>query len=445
MSHPTKNAIIFVNRFFHPDHSATSQMLSDLAFALAERGHDVSVITSRLRYDAPEVQLLARETIKRVTVVRIWTSRFGRHTLVGRAVDYGTFYVATAWSLWRLAQRGDTVVAMTDPPMLGVLAGPIARWRGARQINWLQDIFPEVAEALGVGRGRLARLAYRFTRALRDRSLRRAVMNVALGTRMSEKLAMLGVARERVCMISNWADEAVLQPQDHSRNPVRITWGLERKFVVGYSGNLGRAHDYTTLLEAIAYLETLGRSAASQVASRDEEPVPSPMLAELPLEDETALPPDVVWLFIGGGAGFEAFKGAVRARALTTVFYQPYQPRELLSASLSAADVHLVSLKPELEGLIVPSKFYGITAVGRPTIFIGDKDGEIARLLQAHACGVTVEPGDAKGLSDAVLALARDQRRRVELGARARAACERHFGKLEAVAKWEGLLIDLEA
>ena len=110
--------LVFLNRFFHPDHSATSQMLSDLAFALARRGRAVAVIASRQRYDAPTDTLPAREQIRGVSVYRVWTSRFGRTSLIGRAIDYATFYLAATWRLWRLARAGDVVIAKTDPPML---------------------------------------------------------------------------------------------------------------------------------------------------------------------------------------------------------------------------------------------------------------------------------------------------------------------------------------
>ena len=103
--------LIFLNRFFHPDHSATSQMLSDLAIALAKGGRTVAVIASRQRYDKPMDALPAREAIDGVAIYRVWTSRFGRASLIGRAVDYATFYLAAAWRLWRLAGPGDVVIA----------------------------------------------------------------------------------------------------------------------------------------------------------------------------------------------------------------------------------------------------------------------------------------------------------------------------------------------
>ena len=118
----------------------------------------------------------------------------------------------------------------------------------------------------------------------------------------------------------------------------------------------------------------------------------------------------------------------------------PYQPRERLAETLGAADVHLVSLNPKLEGLIVPSKFYGIAAAGRPTLFIGAPDGEIARLVEEFECGFTVAPGDGKGLADRILQLAQDPQLCATLGARARAAFEKHWDKSHAVEKWEEVL-----
>src|SRR5262245_19387605 len=117
-------------------------MLSDLTFALAERGHLVSVITSRQRNEGPDGEVLpANEMIGGVSVLRVWTSFFGRINLVGRTIDYATFYLSAAWRLWRLTRSGDLVIAKTDPPMLSVVAAPICRLRGARLVNWQQDIF----------------------------------------------------------------------------------------------------------------------------------------------------------------------------------------------------------------------------------------------------------------------------------------------------------------
>src|SRR5262249_45048926 len=112
--------LIFINRYFHPDYSATSQMLSDLAFGLSELGRDVRVIASRQRYDSPSDHLPVYEIVEGVETFRPWTSRFGRGNLIGRAVDYATFYVSAAWNLCWLARPDDIIIAKTDPPMLSV-------------------------------------------------------------------------------------------------------------------------------------------------------------------------------------------------------------------------------------------------------------------------------------------------------------------------------------
>jgi colanic acid biosynthesis glycosyl transferase WcaI len=334
-------------------------------------------------------------------------------------IDYFTFYVSAAWRLWRLARIGDVVVAKTDPPMLTIIAAPVCGLRGARLVSWLQDIFPETAEALGVG-GRPARLAYGTMRRLRNRSLGTAVMSVVLGQRMAETVLKLGIRRERVRIIQNWADGNAIRPVDHGANELRVEWRLADAFVIGYSGNLGRAHDIETLLEAMTILERACEGESAQKPHRR-----------------------LLWLFIGNGALFGPLRTQIEKRALTSVRFQPYQPSKLLAQSLSAADVHLVSLRPNLEGLIVPSKFYGACAAGRPTIFIGSKDGEISQLIGRHKCGRVIELGDGAGLARAVLELATDPVECRQMGERARRACDAEFDKSIALKQWEKLLLEV--
>jgi len=417
--------LIFLNRFFHPDHSATSQMLSDLAFALAGGGRAVAVITSRQRYDAPMQSLPARELVDGVSIHRVWTSRFGRTNLLGRVLDYVTFYLSATWQLWRLARSGDVVIAKTDPPMLSVIAGPVCRYRDARLVNWLQDIFPEAAQALGVG-GRAARAPFGLMRWLRSRSLKAADMNVVLGPRMAKRVSALGVGDERIRILPNWADGTTIAPVDPAVNALRREWHLGDAFVVGYSGNLGRAHEIDTLLEAMTLLER-SPSAAAPIASPEHAPQHK----------------RVVWLFIGSGALFDVLKAEVARRRLTSVRFKPYQPKALLAESLSAADVHLVSLRPALEGLIVPSKFYGIAAAGRPAVFVGDADGEIAHLLARLGCGRTVATGDGTALARTILELAANPDLCWGMGQRARHAFDAEFDKSIALMRWEQLLLEV--
>jgi glycosyltransferase involved in cell wall biosynthesis len=408
--------VIFINRYFHPDFSATSEMLSGLAFALEERGLPVAVITGRRGYKDPDVVYPRLEIIDNVEVHRVWTSKLGGTSLLGRILDYISFGFLAGWRLWKLAQPRDVIVAKTDPPLLSLIAAPIARMRGARLVNWLQDVFPETAEKLEVG-GRAGGLAFRVLRPLRNLSLHASDLNVAVGGVMADHLIKAGVRPERIAVIQNWSDESVVHPIEPAQNELRRAWVTNDRFVVAYAGNLGRAHELSAIIEAMRLLnQTAASSPGSDVSRR------------------------ILFLFVGGGVQRENLEREALRQGLTNVQFRPYQPREGLAETLCVADVHLVSLNPKLEGLVVPSKFYAVAAAGRPTIFIGSSDGEIARLLRQFECGFTVAPGDGAVLVNRILQLAGDDRLRRIMGARARAAFEEHWNKQHAVDRWEDVL-----
>ncbi len=228
---------VFVNRFFHPDESATSRMLSDLAFRLADSKVKVVVVASRQLHQNPAARLPAREVIDGVEVWRIATSTLGRHNLVGRAIDYATFYLSATLTLLRLLQPGNVIVAKTDPPMLSVVAAWVARWRGASLVNWLQDVFPEVVTALMPGA--MPRWMHAALAGARDSSLRQADMNVVIGDSMGARVAGLGIDSARIRVIPNWVDCEAIRPMAAQLSRTRTRLGLQDRFVVGYSGNLG--------------------------------------------------------------------------------------------------------------------------------------------------------------------------------------------------------------
>lgn len=397
--------VLFVNRFFYPDHAATSQILSDLVFDLARDGMQVEVITSLMLSDNASAALPRLETVHGVTVRRVWSSRLGRTNLGGRALDYLTFYLSAAWSVWRRTDRNTIVVAKTDPPLLSIAVAPMVRLRGGMLVNWLQDLFPEVANALHMRLVRGPVLA--LLRRMRNASLRAARTNVVLGARMQALVELQGVPTRQIRLIPNWADGDQIRPMLRASNPLRDAWSLGDRFVVGYSGNMGRAHEFDTIVEA-----------AERLKSRR----------------------DIVFLFIGSGAQRDAVEREFQRRGLLNVLFQPYQPRERLSQSLGVADVHLVTLNPALEGLIVPSKFYGVAAAGRATLFIGDVEGEIPQVVHAAHCGFAIASGDAAALADAIAVLADDPAMCADLGSKARSVFEQRFERRLAVRAWKTVL-----
>jgi colanic acid biosynthesis glycosyl transferase WcaI len=397
--------IVYVNRYYHPDQSATSQLLTDLAGALSRAGFEVHVICSRQRYDDPDAQLPARDTVDGVTVHRVWTSRFGRRRLLGRGLDYASFYVTSWFAMLKLLRRGDIAVAKTDPPLLSIIAFAAVKLKGAELINWLQDIFPEVASVLGANP--LPRPLDALLRRLRNRSLRAARLNIVLGERMRGRLLQLGIAANKIRIIENWAETDVGPPKAVAHSALRSRIDAAGKFVVGYSGNLGRAHEFQTVLEAAQIL-------------RDD--------------------PDIVFLMIGGGAAMAQLAFSVEQRKLGNFRFLPYQPRESLADTLAAADVHWVSLIPALEGLIVPSKFYGVLGAARPVIFIGDRDGEIAREIDACGCGATVGTAQARDLVRLLLEWKANPGQRESMGRRGYECYQARFCAARAFAAWNDIL-----
>jgi colanic acid biosynthesis glycosyl transferase WcaI len=404
----TSPRVFIVNRYFAPDHSATGQLASDLAFHLAGAGFEVHAIAGARAYDGRSMFPRA-QTLQGVRVRRVRASPFGRARLFARALDDVWLHLALAWRAFRLMRRGDVAIALTDPPLAPVPLALAARLRGARAVNWLQDLYPETAQRLGLPllRGAFGRPLMGLLAGLRNVALRAAAANVAIGENMARALP----AHARARVIPNWADDEAIRPLPAQGHALRAAWGLEGRFALGYSGNLGRAHEWETLL------------AAAEILRARE---------------------DIVFLFIGGGFHVEALRRAAAERGLLERFrFQPYQPREALGLSLTAADAHWISLRPQLEGCVLPSKAYGVAAAGRPILFVGAADGDVARMLREAESGLQIDVGDGAGLARAIARLADDPDLRRRMGDNARKNLEAKFGRSRALTDFEALIRDL--
>ena len=391
--------LLILNQFFYPDHSATSQLMTDLAESLVGRGMQVTALAGRGRYNGGG-RLAPHEDYRGVRVERAWATSFGKSSAAGRLADYFTFYLGAAWKLIALP-RHDVVMALTTPPLIGLLALLACRLKGMKMVALVQDIYPDVGVALGTFReGSLAtRLLDRLNRTV----LSRADRVIVLGDCMRERVAAkIGRERaERIDVIHNWADGEKVRPlADGVRNPFAEEHGLRGRFVVQFSGNLGRVNDFDTPLEAARLLR--GRA-------------------------------EIVFLFVGDGAKAGEIREFVRRHELGNVLLLPYQPRETLLYSLAAGDAHLVTLAEGLAGLSVPSKTYGILAAGRPVLFVGDPRSDVARLVAEHGCGEVVPTGDAGRLARVVSAWADDTASAAALGRAARALFLRRFDRPHAV------------
>jgi glycosyltransferase involved in cell wall biosynthesis len=380
-------------------------VITDIAGHLADEGCSVSVIASKNLYNGgAQSRLAARERLGSIRVRRVWAPSFGRITLPGRILDQLSFMVgATCSALF--APRADTVVLLTNPPLFAALGMLLKRLRRERFVYVVMDLYPDVA--VNSGHVSPKSLLTRSLRWLTRRTLRSADSIVVLGECMKRRVLEYGARPEQVEVIRNWADEEAVEPVPPELNLFRKSRGWDDTFVVMYSGNMGVAHSFDDILE---------------VARR--------------FRDRS----DVVFVFVGDGVRRAEIESFREREELQNVTLLPYQEQSRLAFSLSAADAHLVSLREGFEGLVVPSKAYGIMAAARPIIYQGDPGGEIARMVADNEAGLLVRQGDVDALEAAVVRLMEDRPFARRLGERGRQVLVEQYSRRAALARYRVVL-----
>lgn len=375
--------ITLINQFFHPDLSATAQIATELAVDLARQGHHVRALCARGSYLGKE-RLPPRSWHEGVEIHRVFSTARGKGRAADRIFDYGSFLTSLLAEVARTSS--DVFLCMSTPPMLVSAVANVLRFkRGAKLVYWAQDIYPELAGALGAippdG------FVHRSLSRLQSAMLRRCDLIVTLGQAMRERLGEDVRGRVPVIVIPNWADGADIRPLEAGVSPLRSHFAPDVKTLVMYSGNMGRGHDIETMLEA-----------ARLLSSRR----------------------DLAFAFVGAGAKSSLVEKA--ARQLPNLQKLPYQSKDDLATSLAAGDLHLASLLPEALGLMEPSKVYGIMAAGRPCVFVGPEGAEVAKSLVACEGGVVCRPADPPALAKTLAQLADDPARCARMGRSARQA-----------------------
>jgi glycosyltransferase involved in cell wall biosynthesis len=384
--------VCFFNRSYWPDQAATGQLLTELAEDLVARyACRVTVVAGRALHSRADTAegtpsgLVAREQRNGVTILRATGSRFSPRGFAGRAANYLSYFGSANLASFQV-DRPDVIVSLTDPPIIGLSALWTARRNGARFVFLCEDVFPEVASLLENFHNPAVNAALdRVNRLL----LRRADAIVAIGERMRSRLVdEKGADPMRVRVIHNWSDCEAIVPGEKS-NPFSRANGLADRFVLMHSGNVGLSQNLHVLVEA-----------ADRLRSKDR----------------------LVIAVVGDGAKRAALESDVAQRGLTNVRFMGYTPKEQLHDSFAAADAFLVSLKPGIEGYIVPSKLYGILAAGRPYVAAVDPSCEAAGIAAEHRCGVLASPGDPDDLAAKIAALYHDPALVRDMGANARRA-----------------------
>ncbi len=350
-------SILFFNRVYPPVRGATGRMLRDLARAFAKEGWHVTVVTSG--------EKAGRERDGAVHVVRV------KGPAKPSAIGYLWVCLKMFISGLRLPRR-HIVVTMTDPPFLALAGRALAKAKKCRHIHWCQDLFPDVFPALGLN---LPPVIKDVLKNMSGKAMEGSDRTIVIGRCMARQLSYYNIDPRRITVIPNWPDAELLQPANDAvpaekNGAVQDLIKEAPKFRVLYAGNIGKAHPVDTILQAA---EILGHEH-----------------------------PEIEFMFVGDGPRFDYITKEREKRRLDNIRLIPFQPVSRLRTLMESGDVHLVSMKDEAAGCLVPSKLYSALAVGRPCIFIGPAQSEVAKVINDFKAGAVVAQGQAEHLAEAI-------------------------------------------
>jgi colanic acid biosynthesis glycosyl transferase WcaI len=383
--------ILIFNEYYPPDTSATAKMAALVAEALAQR-HQVTVVAGRPSYDPDEFYpyaLLRREMRNNVMVERVGSTAYPRHQMKRRVSNYLS-YLALAVPR-SIAIRPDVVLAMTDPPVAGIAGAFVAQMAGRPFVYNIRDLYPDMA--VGGDILRPGKWVKRWEK-LHRRALRQAACVIVLGDDMRARILSKGIRPERVVVVRDGTSIPTSQPDIEDpavrKSVDEIRCGFA--FVVVHAGNLGFYGAWDTLLKAAEILSNGDKTTG--------------------------------FVFIGDGANRKSLEAS--AANMPNVRFLPFRPVEQLPHVMMAGDIHIVTVKRGLEGVVVPSKLYSILAAGRPVLAVAAKESDAAGIVSDEGCGIAADPDDPAAVAAAIRELRSDPARLVEMGRRAQESAVRY-------------------
>ncbi len=405
--------IAFFNRAFYPEVSATGQLLTELAEDLANNyGCRVSVVAGMPQgsifapWSPPKKwHFVTKEEFGKITIFRARGSSFAKSVFAGRVCNYLTYFGSACVAAFRLEQP-DVVIALTDPPVIGLAALMAARRFRAKLIISYRDLFPEVARLLKNFRNPFVEtVLHQVNRIL----ISQADRIIALGDAMQNRLVHeKGAPLEKVSIIPDWADASNLTPGP-KQNPFSRAQQLENKFVVMHSGNIGASQNLEVLIEAADRLKNI---------------------------------PDLEFILIGEGLSKPALQSRAKDLSLSNVRFLPYQPKETLRDVFATADCFIVSLKTGLSGYIMPSKLYGILAAGRPCVAAVEETCDVAQITRRYQSGLLARQQDPADWAEKILCLYNNKPLAQKMGSNAALASE-NFSRARGVQAYYDLCCSL--
>ena len=401
--------ILIISEPFYPQVAAIGQLLTDLSEDLIKSGYQVKVITGNPNNIFDKNKTIPRkENYKGIEIIRLRNTTFSKYRMAGRVLNYLTFHFLVYLRVL-FCEEPDLVFVLSTPPFISFSGLMLKIFKKSKVIYNVQDLFPDLAVELGELKNKLF---IGFLKTFSALIVRKVDKVIAVGEymekRIREKLLKETSAINHIVTIHNWADGdkiKVLEGKEAENNYLKKKWELEGKFVVLYSGNIGYLHEFDTIVVAAQSLAKEGMK-------------------------------EIIFVFIGEGIKKNYIEEKVREKGLDNILFFPYQPREMLTYSLGLADVSLVTLEKGFEGMVVPSKIYGILSSGRPVIAVVGEESEIVEIIREGKCGKIVKIGDYQALVDNIMDYYKDRKKCRTDGLNGRRYFEEKFDRKIATKKY---------
>lgn len=403
-----KNLLIYAH-YYYPDVASTGQILTELAEGLNDTFH-TTVICTVPSYTGKISQYYRKhkyyyENINGVDVLRIRVPEFRKSFALSRIFNILSYFFSAVFATFRVEHQ-DYIFTISQPPILGGMLGVIGKHiKKAKLIYNIQDFNPEQVMAVDFTHNKLV---LSIMMLLDKYSCQQANKVIIVGRDMIETLQKRFQKMVPYAYINNWINEKEIYPlpEDNARVlKFKRKYGLENKFVIMYSGNIGLYYDLLNILRTIEkFTET----------------------------------EDVIFAFIGEGSVLEELRTYKEAHHLSNVVFIPYQPKSELIYSLNAGDVHFVVNAKGIKGVSVPSKLYGVMAVGKPVLGIMEEGAEARLIVEEAKCGMSVKPGDYSAIEDLIRKYIglRDSRELKNMGEMGRKFLTEHLTKEVSIDKY---------
>ncbi len=398
--------LLFFNRSFYPDTEATGQFLTELCEDLVKLGHHVTVVCGRSYHvnNKSAFKFIAYESYKGIDIFRAYSTRFSKSILLFRLINLGTYFLFAFIAGFFVRQTPGIVIAQTDPPLSGLLGIVFSKWYKAKFIYSCKDIYPDV----GIITGRLTNPILNFLlKIINQISFEWSDKVICLGEDMKKRIIERGIEPNKIDIVYDWADTSVLCPVQPSENTFISKYNLNNYFTIMYSGNIGLTQGLDKIIEVADYFK--GKS-------------------------------QVKFILVGDGAEKGRLQNLIQEKKLTNIELLPYQPKEELKYSLSAPDIHLITMQEGLAGIMVPSKIYGILACGKPFIAWVDKDSEISLIAARFKCGIQVSPGNIKNMTEVIEWMVSHPKELEAMGVNSRKAAVEYFDRRISIRVFNNLI-----